>query len=476
MGFLPRLMSFNELSAALGADLFAGEGKQVSLSNTDGFSSVCIDSRTAGEDCLFVALKGEFQDGHRFIEEAFAAGAGGAIIAKTALNDAVLDLEKIANKFNKILIPVEDTLKALQKAAATYLRKFPNLLRIGITGSAGKTTTKEIAAKIISFEKSIIMNKGNLNSETGLPLSVFEVRSHHSIGIFEAAMNRPGEMTALAEILNPHVALITNIGSAHIGYLGSRERIAEEKKQIFSFFSGNNTAMIPIEDDFKDFLAKDVKGKIVFYGPSTLSPLGEIRDLGLKGSEITWDNKPVVFGLPGKFNVQNALSAAALAMELSMSSSSICKGIESVKPLFGRGEIFKGRTTLIRDCYNSSPESAYQAIDFFEDVSWPGRKIYIMGSMLELGDLTPKAHSDLGLKLASVGKDKVFLYGKETEITADILAKASVPFFHTLEREELSIALDEFVKDGDLVLLKASRGCALESLTEVLVGRNASVL
>ena len=462
------LMSFADLSLSLGGRLFAGEGKQAAGNRPTGFSSVSIDSRTVREGALFVALKGTVADGHRFVDAAFKAGASGAMVAFSALKDPALGLNALAGKWNRVLVAVEDTLRALQAAAAAYLDRFTKLVKIGITGSAGKTTTKEIAAAIIGREKSVVMNKGNLNSETGLPLSVFEVRSHHEVGIFEAGMNRRGEIAELAKVLRPDFALITNIGSAHIGILGSRRAIAEEKKQIFSEFSGGNTALIPEDDDFRDFLADGVHGRTVFYGASSLHALDAVKDLGLDGTEIVWEGETVRFTLPGKFNLSNALAAAALAREIPVSSASIRGGLESVKPLFGRGEILRGRTVLIRDCYNSNPESSMEALDFCDGLEWHGRRVYVMGSMLELGEASDEAHAALGKRLASCRADMVFLFGEE--IRPAVLPLEGRPFFHTCDRDELSRKLDGYVKNGDLVLLKASRGCELEMLSEMLLG------
>jgi len=318
------------------------------------------------------------------------------------------------------------------------------------------------------------MNKGNLNSETGLPLSVFDVKPHHQVGIFEAGMNRKGEIAELAAVLDPSLALITNIGSAHIGILGSRNAIAEEKKQIFSQFSGENTALIPESDDYRDFLAESVNGRVVFYGASSLGPLGRISDMGLHGTEIVWEGEAVRFGLPGKFNLANALAAAALALEMRVSAASVRRGLESVKPLFGRGEILYGRTTVIRDCYNSNPESVEGALDFCDSLEWSGRKIYIMGSMLELGDISEKAHADLGRRLLSCKADAVFLFGEEIQAASDIIKeeKRNLFFVYTKDRDELSAVVDGCVKSGDLVLLKGSRGCELETLTGMLLGES----
>ena len=477
------LMSFSSLSQALGASLFAGEGKQAMQS--EGFSSVAIDSRTVRPGALFVALRGNALDGHKFVNAAFEAGASAAMVAEAAAFDPVFDLINLARKWNRVIIAVENTLKALQNAAGAYLKQFSNLVRIGITGSSGKTTTKEIAAAIIGQEKSVVMNKGNLNSETGLPLSVFDVRPHHQVGIFEAGMNRKEEIAELARVLDPSLALITNIGSAHIGILGSRQAIAEEKKKIFSRFSGKNTALIPESDDYRDFLADGVNGRVVFYGPSSLGacthgvlsahgPLGGIRDMGLRGTEIVWEGEAVRFGLPGKFNLANALAAAALAQEMRLTAASIRCGLESVKPLFGRGEILYGRTTVIRDCYNANPESVEEALEFCDSLEWQGRKIYVIGSMLELGDSSEKAHADLGRRLLSCKAGAIFLFGEETQAAAEIIKRErrDLLFLYTKDRDELSVAVDGCVKSGDMVLLKGSRGCELETLSGMLLGES----
>ncbi|MCL2380694.1 MAG: UDP-N-acetylmuramoyl-tripeptide--D-alanyl-D-alanine ligase [Treponema sp.] len=472
------LMSFQELSRVAGGRLFSGGEKQEGRPCPPGFSSVSIDSRHAAPGGLFVALRGSALDGHRFVQAAFDAGAAGALVDFAALDDRELALSGLAESRGCVLVAVPDTLKAFQAAARAYLEKFPGLLRIGITGSSGKTTTKEIAAAIIGREKKVVTNQGNLNSETGLPLAVFTVRACHEVGVFEAAMDHPGEMADLAKVLNPHIALITNIGSAHIGILGSRDAIAEEKKRLFSEFTGDNTAFIPEEDEYRDFLAKDVRGRKIFYGACTLSGLKGVRDAGLEGTEIDWEGEKTLFGLPGKFNLANVFAACAIAVELKMSPASIRQGIASVKPLFGRGEILHGRSVVIRDCYNSNPESAAAAVDFCDSVQWKGRKVYVLGSMLELGELSDSSHAALGEQLAGCRADMVFLFGEEAQIAAQAMEAASkkgpcVPFFYTKDRDELSRALDEYLgpggKDKDLVLLKGSRGCQMETLTGVLV-------
>jgi UDP-N-acetylmuramoyl-tripeptide--D-alanyl-D-alanine ligase len=474
------LMDFAALSRSLGARRLA-----FSPDAGGGFFSVSIDSRSVREGSLFVALAGSENDGHRFVEAAFRAGAAAAMVESSKLEQ--YRLAETAQLMQKDLIVVDNTLRGLQDAARVYLEQFPKLLKIGITGSSGKTTTKEIAAAIIGAEKSTVMNRGNLNSETGLPLSVFEVRPHHEAGIFELGMNRRGEIAELAEVLKPNIALITNIGSAHIGILGSRQAIAEEKKNIFAYLAHNGVALIPNDSDFKDFLAEGVAGRVRFYGQGILIPAGsgprsftelpESRSMGLDGSEIRWAGKRIRFALPGGHNLANAFAAIAIAREVPVSVEAVQRGLEKVLPLFGRGEILRGRTTLIRDCYNSNPDSLEKALDFCDSLDWQGRRVYVIGDMLELGEDSQAAHENALERLAASKADKVFFYG--TESAAAFTAAQSAckdegaeRFFHTTDMDELSAALDRYVQTGDLVLLKGSRLCALEQLSGMLLSRS----
>ncbi|MDR1839381.1 MAG: UDP-N-acetylmuramoyl-tripeptide--D-alanyl-D-alanine ligase [Treponema sp.] len=455
------IMGFNELSDSIGARL-------VSFSQYSGFSSVAIDSRNVKEGGLFFAMGGAKCDGHSFVGAAFDAGARAAVVESAKVEN--FDLVNTAKKAGKDLIVVSSTRKSLQDSARVYLEKFPNLLKIGITGSSGKTTTKEIAAAIISNEKNTVINKGNLNSETGLPLSVFDVRPHHEAGIFELGMNRRGEISEITFVLKPNIALVTNIGTAHIEYFGSKPEILKEKKCIFNFLSDNDVALIPKNDEYAHELADGVNAKVIFYGEDSFDELEQTRSLGLEGTQIIWAGEEIHFALPGKHSMEDALAAIAIAKEVPVSAGTIKKGLESVKPLFGRLEILKGRTTVIRDCYNANLESMAKSIEFCDSLEWVGRKAYVIGDMLELGENSYSFHARLGELLAESKADNIFLFGVETAAAAQSLASKGMNFFHTADIKELSAAIDSYVQTGDLVLLKGSRGCALERLTEMLTG------
>jgi len=455
------LMDIGELSNSIGA-------RRISFSPNCGFSSVSIDSRNVKEGGLFFALEGSSSDGHSFVSAAFKSGACAAVVDSAKLESFAL--VNAAEKAGKDLIVVENTLKGLQDSARVYLEKFPNMLKIGITGSSGKTTTKEITAAIICGEKNTVKNTGNLNSETGLPLSVFEARSFHEAGVFELGMNKRGEISGTASVLKPNIALITNIGTAHIEYFGSKAEILKEKKCIFNFMTDNGIALIPKDDEYALELSKGVAGTVRFYGAELFPELEQTRSLGLDGTEICWAGQKIRFALPGKHSLHDAMAAIAIAKEVPVSDSAIREGLESVKPLFGRLEIIKGRTTLIRDCYNANPESTAKSVDFCDSVDWQGRKVYVIGDMLELGETSSSAHAEIGDLLSKSKADGIFLFGKEIGQAVSHIGLKNRPFFHTEDIDELSKVLDGYVQTGDLVLLKGSRGCALERLSEMLLG------
>ena len=222
-----------------------------------------------------------------------------------------------------------------------------------------------------------------------------------------------------------------------------------------------------------------MRGRVCFYGAKSFEELGEIKDLGLEGTEIRWGGELIRFALPGKHNLADAFAALAIAGEIPVKGGAVKRGLEAVRPLFGRGEILRGRTTVIRDCYNANPEALRDAVEFCDSLDWPGRRVYVIGDMLELGENSRAAHERVGRLLAASAAARVFLYGKETEATAAAIRAASekgkgaVSFFHTGDMEELSRALDAYVQNGDLVLLKGSRGCNLEQLSGMLAGAAA---
>lgn len=443
------------------------------------FTSVVTDSRNVQSVSLFIPLVGENQDGHIYILPSIEKGASVVFVEKERYESKTLQLDKIISDYPLVtFIAVKNTLYALQNLASAYIKKFPNLKRIGITGSSGKTTTKEIIASVLSQKYNVIMNEGNLNSETGLPLSVFKVKSEHQVGIFEMGMNRRGEIAELASVLEPHLGVITNIGSAHIGMLGSRQAIAEEKKQIYSKFTKDSIAFIPRLDEYAAFLSKDVKGTVVYYGP--LEEKQQEKDLGLEGTEFFVDDVKIKLSLSGKGSYYDALAAVAVGKALGCSLQEIKKGIEQVQPLFGRSQIVKGDITVVQDCYNANPESAEQALDFFASISEPKeQKLPILGDMLELGQVSLEAHKKLIMNALNYNFLGLVLIGSEmtkafNQLASEVKTECVVKTYDSTDNDIEKVAefAKEFLKGHGFVLLKGSRGMKLERLTPFFTGGN----
>ncbi len=436
--------------------------------------SVAVDSRKVKENTLFVALAGERVDGHDFIHAALQSGASAIVAAMSRKEEARRAFSE--GWYSKsCLVLVDSPLAALQALAREHRRRMKTLFRIGVTGSSGKTTTKECIAAALSTsypEGSLVMNEGNLNSDIGLSLSMFDLCQTHSMGVFEMGMNRKGEMEELAAIYEPDMVVVTNIGTAHIGIIGSRDGIAAEKKMAFSRFSGTQRAFVWNEDPYKAFLAQGVPGRFLEFGIGATQGLKAASSLGLEGWMLDWKDQKFSFPLPGRHNLLNALAALSVAAELQLDPSLVASGLSSVKPLFGRSEFLKGKIELFMDCYNANPDSMSAALDFCDSVEAKGRRIYVLGSMKELGESSSKEHRLLGRKAALSKAEAVFFFGEETLesfMEAKALNTASkARIFHSLDMEELADLVLAYLVEGDLVLLKASRGMALERLADRL--------
>ncbi len=454
------LLSIADVVAATGGRLFAGTGTQRGTVPGADLSSVVVDSRLARRGCLFVALGGERTDGHEYLSQAVDAGAACLLVSEAQAARREGELARLAARSGARAVAAADTLAALQDLARFHLRRLPPITRIGVTGSNGKTTTKEIIGAMLSRSAPTAVNEGNLNSEIGLPLACFAVSADHRYAVFEMGMNRAGEMEILADIARPDLALVTNIGTAHIGLLGSREAIAREKAKIFSCFDGRQTGFLNEEEPFFVLLAEGLKGRIVRFGPRSTKGFEGSESLGLDGTLIRWEGSRIRFPLFGPHNLANALAAISVARELGIAPAAVREGLESVVPLFGRSQILRGSVTVLVDCYNANPDSMASAIGFADGLPWNGRKLAVLGAMRELGAESEQAHGALIRRAVEAGFDAVFLLGEEMEQAAREQASDRLHWF--ADAESLGESLAHGVRDGDLVLVKGSRGVELE--------------
>ncbi|UTC63381.1 UDP-N-acetylmuramoyl-tripeptide--D-alanyl-D-alanine ligase [Treponema sp. OMZ 787] len=458
------LMTLEEL-------LRSTDGKLVhDADSSKSFSSVVIDSRNVKDNSLFIPLRGENQDGHIYIESALKNGGKFFIADFDHLNQNEAGLLSLCKKYNASCVAVKNNLKALQDAARFYLSKFPNLYKIGITGSSGKTTTKEILSSIYSQKYNTISTKGNLNSETGLPLSVFEVRPEHEAGIFELGMNRRGEIAEITSVLLPNAAIITNIGAAHIGILGTKQAIAEEKKEIFSYFNDDALGFVP-DCEFTEFLKDVSHGSIFTVSDNDSSLVQRVEDAGVSGSKIFYREEEILFPLPGAYNVKNALLCIALAEKKGFSAKEIKSGLEAVRALFGRSQVLHGFVTYFLDCYNANPDSMKSAIEFCDSINTEFTKHYVLASMLELGTESDYEHKKIIEAALNCDADNLYFFGDDIFSAFEGLKLSSskkIYKFKTNEFELLKEMLKENLSKDDFVLLKGSRSMELERLESVL--------
>lgn len=423
--------------------------------------SVEIDSRKVVSGSLFVALPGEKTDGHRFIDTAFEKGALLAVVSENWAEQ-----RNLQDYPDRTFLVADSPLRILQEIAEGYLGQFPSLVRLALTGSNGKTTTKEIAGSILSCAGKALFTEGNFNSDIGLPLTVFRVEKDHQWALFEMGMNRKGEIAELAAIVRPHYALITNVGTAHVGMLGSRDALAREKKDIFSFFDGNQTALVYEEDAYKEYLLEGVPGRKECFGPKSCKDYLGAESLGLKGYRLRFTQGEMHLKLWGRHNLLNCLAALALVQDLGIRWEDCRRGVEACEPIFGRMEVMEGPVTLVRDCYNANPESMLQSMEALEELDVSGRKVLVLADMGELGQENESGHRKVWEKARTLNCYRIFTLGKTFY---DLVSKDQGPFDAFVEHKELEEALKRVLEPGDLIWLKGSRTMALERLTEPLM-------
>ena len=447
------------------------------------FTSVVTDSRNVLENSLFIPLVGEFQNGHKYIPQAVQKGASVVFVNR---NEATEDFSSFASV---VFIAVDNTLHALQAAAKVYAQKVAaKMVRISITGSSGKTTTKEMLVSVCKAHygnDAVAYTKGNLNSETGLPLSMFQIKGSEKAGVFEMGMNRENEIGEISAVWQSQYGIITNIGNAHIGILGSRQNIAREKRKSFDYIPADGAAFVPADDDFADFCTQNVKGKVVRYGknvPVEQSGVKFIESLGLKGTRFSVDGVEITLPLSGEYNYLNALGVIALAKELGVSANEIKTGLENMTAVSGRMEIkscvLKNgiKCSVVCDCYNANPDSMNKVIEFCAGVDDCTDKFFVLGDMKELGKESEQAHRQIGSAAEAAGASLVILTGSEMKAAAQVLGNKAIYYeenndeFYKKAAEKLLSA----AKNNSLILIKGSHSMALEKIIPLILAEEVN--
>lgn len=448
-------LTLNKIGEFIGA-----EGDFPADDVVDGYS---IDSRTIGKGELFFAVKGDRFDGHDFVSAALDRGAIAAVVRKDQWH---------RYSWTERVLVVDDTLLALQ-ALATAVRKVWGKPLIGITGSAGKTTTKEAIAHVLSSRFRVLKSEGNFNNHFGLPLMLLKLEPEHDLAVIEMGMSHAGEIRALAKIAQPEVGVVTNVAPVHLEFFDSIAGIARAKYELIESLPANGTAVLNADDEYVSQFGRDFTGKVLTYGIKQPAAIRaeNIRSLGTEGSSFdvvtTAERQPAKLQLVGEHNILNALAAVAVGISLGMKLPESVSALASLAPADKRGQVLQlGNIIVVNDCYNSNPKALAAMIDALAGMK-ASRRIVVAGEMLELGPAAEEMHRDAG---RHAGERKIdFLLGVRG------LAKAAVEgardagtraeFVAT--PEEAGEWLARETRDGDVVLLKASRGVKLEKALEI---------
>ncbi len=450
-------MTLKNIAAAVDGELFAETADEEKV-----VEAVEIDSRRIGKNGLFIATVGERVDGHSFIDEVFKKGAA-----------AVISEKKVENPVGPYIL-VKSSFDALEKLAAFYRKQLTTKV-VGITGSVGKTSTKEVVAAVLSEKFSCLKTEGNLNNNIGLPLMVLRIRDEEA-AVLEMGISHFGEMTRLSESARPDIAIITNIGTSHMENLGSREGIFEEKSHITDYLAENGLVIVNGDDDILGGKTEINGHKVLRFGRGENADLKivEEKSLGLDGNEFVLSGRvsggrlKAAASLVGSHMVINAACAAVLATELGLSSEEIVKGIASVKAIPGRSNVIKTKKfTIIDDCYNANPDSMKAAIKTAALAK--GRRILILGDMFELGEQERELHREVGSFIKTVGCEELITIGSLAEEIAAGARESGVENIHEYaDKAGFFEEAERLIKADDTILVKASHGMHFEEIVERL--------
>jgi len=448
-------LSLAQIAAFAGGSIASGNGETP-------VARVSTDSRTLQAGDLFVALRGENFDGHKFIPQAAERGAVGAMVEESCGENGPR---------NFALIRVADTLVGYQTLAASYRASLP-LKVVAITGSNGKTSTKDFVAATLARKFRVTKTEGNFNNHVGLPQTMLSANREDEIAVWEIGMNHPGEIAALAKLAVPDVAIITNVGIAHIEFMGSREAIAEEKGALAEAVAANGTVILNAEDAFSESIAKRTSAKVILAGINS----GSVRATDITqhstGSEFTIlegaHRCRAQLPVPGIHMVQNAMLAVAAGRVFGLSLEECAVGLASTPLTKARLQIREiNGIKFIDDSYNANPDSMKAALRTLVELDCDGRRIAVLGEMGELGAESERGHRDVGEAAAALRIDELIAVGEIGAAIADAARKAGLKKSVAVDSPQKAVELLEgSAVPGDLVLIKGSRSARMERVLE----------
>jgi UDP-N-acetylmuramoyl-tripeptide--D-alanyl-D-alanine ligase len=444
---------------------------------TTQVTRVWTDSRTTRRGDLFVALTGERFDGHRFVGDAIRKGAVGALVRRGYGGERMTGTALLPRK--AVLIEVDDPLRAYQDLAGAYRRRFP-IPVVAVSGSNGKTTTKEMIGRIVSERFDTLMTEGNLNNHIGVPQTLFRMKARHEAAVIEMGVSGLGEMTRLCDIAAPTHGVLTNIGPTHLATLGNIQTVARAKGELLEALPPDGTAVLNADDAFFKELCERARGRIVSFG---YAEHADVRALRVESSGPAFSKvrmavhgraRPfsVALGATGRHNVANALAAAAAGIALGLGVETIRAGLSRYRPSAMRSEVRRWRgATVLNDCYNANPVSVRAALQWMADLKGSGRTFAVLGDMLELGGEAEQAHREIGRELARSATDYALTMGDLGARIAAGALEGGLPTERVVtakDPETLAEYLQRVVRKGDVVLVKGSRGARMERVLEAI--------
>jgi UDP-N-acetylmuramoyl-tripeptide--D-alanyl-D-alanine ligase len=458
------ILTLGELQQACGATArFVGNATQL----TQRPSGISTDSRQCRADEIFIALRGERFDGHQFALEVLTAGALAAIVDAEWFERQKINEKAKAGNF----ILVEDTLLALQQIGHTIRRRWGKPV-IAITGSNGKTTTKEMVAAVLAQEKVVHKTTGNLNNHIGVPMTLAELQHGHDLAVVEMATNHFGEIARLCEIADPNFGLITNIGRAHIEFFKDLDGVAKAKGELVESLQARSGIFFLNVDDPKlpSMLPSGMKA-ITFGIDHPAQVQAKITGVDDNGCvTMRWNDQPIHLAIPGTHNAINTLGAVALGEYFGIAPEKIRLALESIKPVSKRMQILRrGSLTIINDAYNANPDSMRVALEFLSNmpVREQSHRVAILGDMLELGDAAPRLHRELGELVSTLPIHAVFAFGPQMKHLVQAIGE-TLWTEHFEDKSRLAEEVRRSVRSGDVILVKGSRGMAMEEIIEKL--------
>ncbi len=435
---------------------------------------VVIDSRLAGPDDLFVAIRGPRFDGHDFVADVMNQGALAAIVDKADLKVGLYQREGNAG-----LILVRDTVKALQDLAHA-VRMAAGTQVIAITGSAGKTTTKETIAAFLERRRTVVKNKGNLNNHIGLPLSLLQVRRAPDVAVMELGMNHAGEISTLVAIAEPDVRVWTNVGDAHLGFFASPDAIADAKAEILERATSATLLVCNADDPRVMARVGGFAGRTITFGiaPDATVRATDVEDRGLAGmrAHVATPVGAAVVETPllGRGNLSNVLAATAVAVDSGIELDEVVEAAARLRPADRRGAVrrLSSGVSVVDDSYNSSPAALAKALDVIARETGAGRRIAVLGEMLELGEHSIRLHAESGRTVATSGVDALYAIGGEAaQALADSAVDAGMPrhaVTYVATSSEAAPIVAQALRAGDVVLVKGSRGIRTDLVVDAI--------